>query len=117
MSAYPNDPIVDRSSLRRIMEDFHDCSRVLRLRYHNGRKRRLVSPGNLQDLAKTFDGTWNEGLTEGEVIPYLVVEEVTWKVKGQGKYREQELPNPHCRMTRSGRITIKRAEGDGDPTY
>lgn len=52
------------------------------------------------------------------MMPYLVIEEVFWKVKGQGENREQELPNPHCRMAcRSRKNTVKRAEGDRDSTY
>jgi len=43
MGADPNDPIVDRSSLSGIMEDFHDRSRVLCLEYHDGGKGEIAS--------------------------------------------------------------------------
>ena len=39
---------------------------------------------------------------EGAVVPHLVIEVVFWKVEGQGKYREQELPNSHRRVTNNG---------------
>jgi len=100
MSTNPNDPIVDRSSLCGIMEDFHDRSGVLCLRYHG--KCLFVSIGSPRHLAKGFVGAWNEKLTGDEVIFHLIVEEVFWETKGQSKYREQELPNPHCRVTGRG---------------
>jgi hypothetical protein len=50
-------------------------------------------------------------MKKGESSLYLVVEEVFRKVKSKGEYREQEPPNPHRRMTRRGRTTIRRVEG------
>lgn len=75
MSTDPNDPVIDWSSLGWVMEDFHDRSGVLCLRHRDGRCR-LVSSGDLHD----FDGM--RGMEEGVAIPYLVIEEVFWEVKG-----------------------------------
>jgi len=111
VSTDPNDPIVDWSSLSWIVEDFHDRGRVLRLRYHDGRKHLLVSPGHPYDPTKRPVGSWDEGAGGGKLVLYLVIEEVFWEVKGQGKYREQEPPDPDCCMTRSGRVAIQRKEG------
>lgn len=96
MGADPNDPVVDRSSLRWVMEDFHDRSRIPCLRFHNGRVDSLV-----WGIVAT---SWRNSLQKvvrGEIVLYLAVEEVFWEVKGQGKYREQEPPNSHCRVARS----------------
>ena len=57
-----------------------------------------------------------EGIEKGESMLYLVIEEVLWKVKSQGEYREEEPPNPHCRVTRRGWVTTKRI-GRRNPTY
>ena len=35
---------------------------------------------------------------EVKFVLYFVIEEVSWKVKGEGKYGEQEPPNPYCCM-------------------
>ena len=50
MSTDPDDPVVDRSSLGRIIDDFHDGSGALCLRHHDGRRCWIVSPGDLHDL-------------------------------------------------------------------
>ena len=31
-------------------------------------------------------------------VLYLAIEKVSWKVEGEGKYGEQEPPNPYCCM-------------------
>ena len=59
---------------------------------------RQIRPGDLHDFAKGSIGIWS-GEVESETVPHLVIEEVFWKVKGQGEYRKQEPPHPDCRVT------------------
>ena len=37
----------------------------------------------------------------GEVVLYLVIEEVFWEIEGRSEYREQKPPYVHGRMARS----------------
>ena len=108
MSTDPDNPIVDRSSLGGIVEYFHDRGGVPCLGYRDAGRCRPISPGD-------FDDGLGE---EEELVPYLVIEEVFWKVEGQGENWEQESPNPHCRMAcRSRRNTVRGREGDRNSTY
>jgi len=83
MSTDPNNPVVDWTGLWGIVEDFHDRSGVLRLRYRDGRGVDSSNQGN-------FTISWGGGpLGFGvgrwwkvRVALYLVVEEVFWKVEG-----------------------------------
>ena len=99
MSTDPDDPIVDRSSLNRIVEYFHDRSGVLCLGYLDVEVSARQPSGSSQSRG---DVRWGlgEGIEKGELILYLAIEEVFWKAKSQGEYREQQLPNSHCRVTR-----------------
>ena len=101
MSADPDDPVVDWSSLSRIMEYFHDRSGVLCLRYYDVE----VSARQLRGASRSRgEVRWGlgGGIEKSELILYLVIEEDFWKVKSQGEYREQEPPDSHCRVTKRG---------------
>ena len=89
------------------MEYFHDCSGVLCLRYYDVEMSARQLRGSSRYRGEVRWGL-GEGIEKGELILYLVIEEVFWKVKSQGKYREQDPPDSHCRVTRRGWIAIKR---------
>jgi hypothetical protein len=93
MGADPNDPIVDWSSLSRVMENFHDRSGVLRLRYHNVEGCRLVSPGDLHDLVDRSVGAWVRG-KEGELYFTLSSKKSSGRSRARANIGNKSLPTP-----------------------
>ena len=87
MSTDPNDPIVDWSSLCWIMEYFHDRSGVLCLGDHDVEVSARQPRGSSRSRGEVHWGL-GEGMEKGELMLYLVIEEVFWKVESQSEYRE-----------------------------
>ena len=52
-----------------------------------------------------------DGVTEGEIVLYLIIEEVFREVKGQGEYREQKPPNFNCRVAKSIWVAVRKLGG------